>query len=238
MTTLVKIAQILADDVDALTFGAPVTHIYNPLRYAWRVHERYLERYGSAPKEIILLGMNPGPFGMAQTGVPFGEVDAVRSWLKLEAQIDAPAHPHPRRPVLGFGCRRREISGQRLWGWARAHTPEEFFARFWVGNYCPLAFMEASGRNRTPDQLPAAEQTALFACCDRALVATIEVLRPQWVIGVGRFATQRAALALTGYNTRIGGVTHPSPANPLANHGWAQIMDNYLIQAGIALPGK
>ena len=36
-------------------------------------------------KRVVFLGMNPGPFGMAQVGVPFGEVAAVRDWLRIDA---------------------------------------------------------------------------------------------------------------------------------------------------------
>src|SRR5690606_19431577 len=142
------------------------------------------------PKEVVLVGMNPGPFGMAQTGVPFGEVAAVRDWMGIEAAIGRPPEEHPKRPVLGFDCPRSEVSGARLWGWAkdRFGTPEAFFARFFVINYCPLVFLEESGRNRTPDKLPAAEREALTAVCDRALRDSIEVLSPQHVVGVGTWA--------------------------------------------------
>src|SRR5688572_32536315 len=95
--------------------------------------------------------MNPGPFGMAQTGVPFGDVAMVRDWLGIVAAVAKPRDEHPKRPVLGFECQRSEVSGARLWGWARARfgTPQRFFERFFVANYCPLAFMESSGANRT-----------------------------------------------------------------------------------------
>src|SRR5690606_6715112 len=127
--------------------------------------------YGRGPKEILLLGMNPGPFGMAQTGVPFGEIAAVRDWLGVRGVVGRPAIEHPKRPVQGFGCHRSEGSGKRLWGWAqdRFGEPERFFDRFFVVNYCPLVFLEVGGRNRTPDKLPVREREPLFEACDRAL---------------------------------------------------------------------
>lgn len=239
MTVLIEIAEILTNAVAGLRFSTPVTYVYNPLRYAWPAHREYLARYGTAPKEVVLLGMNPGPFGMAQTGIPFGTVAPVRDWLGITAEITPPAVMHPRRPIQGFACPRQEISGLRLWGWAqeRAGTPEQFFARFWVANYCPLAFLEASGRNFTPDRLPAHDRAALFRDCDHALRATIAELRPRWVIGIGRFAAQRAAESLAGHDLVIATVTHPSPANPRAHHGWARIMDNCLNELGITPPG-
>ncbi|MFW6197806.1 MAG: single-stranded DNA-binding protein, partial [Myxococcota bacterium] len=168
--SLVRISRDLARDVDALRFGEPVEYVYNPLDYARRPHEQYLRAYGGGPKEVLLLGMNPGPFGMAQTGVPFGDVHMVRDWMGVDGRVDRPPKEHPKRPIAGFDCHRPEVSGTRLWGWARDRfgTPERFFARFFVANYCPLVFLEASGRNRTPDKLPVGEREALVRVCDRA----------------------------------------------------------------------
>jgi len=234
---LCRISRALGRAVDELSFAAPVTHVYNPLRYAAPVHEEYLRRYGAGPKPVLLLGMNPGPFGMAQTGVPFGDVSIVRYWLGLQGPVSRPPREHPRRPVLGLGCARGEVSGQRLWGWARDRfgTPQRFFDRFFVVNYCPLAFLEESGRNRTPDKLPAAEQEPLFAACDQALRKIVRALEPRHVVGVGAFATRRARVALDGMDLAIGTVLHPSPASPLANSGWAQTIERQLVACGVAL---
>jgi single-strand selective monofunctional uracil DNA glycosylase len=221
---LLRIERQLSRELAALSFGAPVTHVYDPLTYAWRPHAAFVRRHLRGPVRVVLLGMNPGPFGMAQTGVPFGEVAAVRDWLGVEAPVAAPAREHPKRPVLGFACTRSEVSGARLWGAIAAHyeKPERFFAEAFVQNYCPLVFMEASGRNRTPDQLARAEREALFARCDAALARAVAVLAPEWVIGVGKFAADRARAALPDGAARIGEILHPSPASPLANRGWAR----------------
>jgi single-strand selective monofunctional uracil DNA glycosylase len=233
---LIEISRKLAAEVDALSFAAPVTHVYDPLVYARAPHEAYLERYGQGPKQVVLIGMNPGPFGMAQTGVPFGDVAMVRDWMGIEGAVGKPPHEHPKRPVLGFGCTRAEVSGTRLWGWARARfgTPDAFFDRFFVLNYCPLVFMEESGRNRVPEKLPAEEREPLFAACDRALSACLEALSPEVVVGVGKFAEDRARLLL-GEDAEIGRILHPSPASPLANRGWADAVDTSLREHGIAL---
>lgn len=234
---LVEISRALAAEVDALSFALPVTHVYDPLVYARAPHEAYLERYGRGPKEVVLVGMNPGPFGMAQTGVPFGDTAMVRDWLRVEGHVDKPPHEHPKRPVVGFACTRSEVSGTRLWGWARDHfgTPEAFFARFFVVNYCPLVFMEESGKNRVPEKLPAGERESLFAACDRALKACLDALRPDVVVGVGKFAQDRARMVL-GDGARVGRILHPSPASPLANRGWAEAVDAELRALGVALP--
>jgi single-strand selective monofunctional uracil DNA glycosylase len=211
----------LRGDVAKLRFGAPVTHVYNPLDYARAPHHRYIDRYGATGKSVVFLGMNPGPFGMVQTGVPFGSIPQVRDWLKLEGPVKQPPAEHPKRPVLGFACPRTEVSGERLWGGIAQvfGAPERFFAHTYVANYCPLAFLEATGRNRTPDKLPAAEREPLFEACDRHLRRVVRVLEPTWVVGIGSFAEERAREAL-GAEIRIGRVLHPSPANPRAQRDW------------------
>jgi single-strand selective monofunctional uracil DNA glycosylase len=232
---LVRIAESLSRRLARLSFAPPVSHVYDPQVYARAPLTAYAERYGSPPREVLLLGMNPGPFGMAQTGVPFGEVAAVRDWLGLEAPVGKPAVEHPKRPVQGFACPRSEVSGARLWGWARARfgTPDRFFARFYVANYCPLVFMEQSGRNRTPDKLPADERDALYAACDEALRRVVTFLQPRLVIGVGAFAEARARAALEDWDVTVARIIHPSPASPLANRGWAARVDADLIRLGL-----
>jgi single-strand selective monofunctional uracil DNA glycosylase len=232
---LVAAAKRLADDVDRLAFAPPVTHVYNPLRYAWAPYRRYLERFGGARGRVVLVGMNPGPFGMAQTGVPFGDVAMVRDWMGIAGEVGRPPREHPQRPVRGFDCPRSEVSGTRLWGWAakRFGSAEEFFARFLVLNYCPLAFLEESGRNRTPDALPAAERAALYAACDPALRAAVEAVEPRAVVGVGRFAADRAATATAGLDVPLGSILHPSPANPSANREWEATVERQLGEMGL-----
>ena len=227
-------ARSLSRSAARLAFAAPVTHVYNPLSYAWPAHQAYLERFGSGRKRVVLLGMNPGPFGMAQTGVPFGEVDAVRRWLRIEAPVRRPRREHPKRPVQGFACHRSEVSGKRLWGGIEAHfgSPRGFFAQWFVVNYCPLLFLEESGRNRTPDKLPTHEREPLFACCDRHLRRVVKALEPRWVIGIGAFAEGRARAAL-GDDVRIGRILHPSPANPRAQRDWAGIAREELEALGV-----
>ena len=234
---LEKITDDLLADVRPLRFKAQITHVYNPLEYARACYRLYLQRYAAGPREIVLLGMNPGPWGMSQTGIPFGQVAAVRDWLKIQAPVTPPGRMHPKRPVEGFDCPRSEVSGQRLWGWAQKNfqTPERFFARFFVANYCPLQFIESGGRNRTPNQLPAGERRPLFAACDRALRRTVEQLQPRYVIGVGKFAAHRARIALEGFSGTIGSISHPSPANPRANRGWEALVEKELHALGIHL---
>jgi single-strand selective monofunctional uracil DNA glycosylase len=237
-TDLVSIARSLRSAVAGLEFGAFVAHVYNPLDYAWQMHETYLHRYGDGPKEVFLLGMNPGPWGMAQTGVPFGEVAAVRDWLGIRGDVGRPVDEHSKRPIQGLGCQRSEVSGRRLWGWAadRFATPDRFFSTFFVGNYCPLQFLEAGGRNLTPEKLSAEERKPLYEVCDQAFRASVDFLQPTWVIGIGAFAERRARQVLGDSGPQIGRILHPSPASPAANRGWAEAATSQLRELGIEVP--
>lgn len=243
--SLIVAAKCLRGAVKTFTFAAPVTHVYNPLVYAWPAHEAYLKRYGDSCKRVLFVGMNPGPFGMAQTGIPFGEIAAVRDWLGIQSTIHRPAGEHPKRPVLGFKCTRTEISGQRFWGLfaKRFGSAAEFFEHHMVMNYCPLAFIERSGRNRTPDKLPADERAPLFAACDEHLREIIRILQPQWIIGVGDFAAKRARdvidnstrklSARRAADPQVGQILHPSPACPASNNDWAGIATRQLRSLGV-----
>lgn len=234
---LESISTDLINALRPLKFGPPISHVYNPLEYARQSLRRYHTKFGSTPKEVLFLGMNPGPWGMAQTGIPFGEIQAVRDWMKIQAPVGSPRRTHPKKPVLGFACTKREVSGQRLWGWARKTfgPPGRFFKRFFVANYCPLIFIENSGRNRTPDQIRVAERRLLLEICDQALCRTVEYFKPRYVVGVGKFAEKRARAALAQHNVKIGMIAHPSPANPQANRGWEPLIEKQLAELGIQI---
>ena len=232
--SLVTDTQAIAREIGRLRFAEPVAFVYHPLDYAWDLHRQWLERFGSGRKQVLLLGMNPGPFGMVQTGVPFGEVAAVRDWMGLNGEVQQPRASHPKRPVEGLQCRRSEVSGKRLWSWAaqRFATPQRFFRQFFVHNYCPLAFVGESGVNLTPDKIAKAESAPLFALCDRLLRATVTAVWPDLVVGIGAFAEQRARTVF-GDSLRIGRVPHPSPASPAANRGWEQQAEAALRELGV-----
>jgi single-strand selective monofunctional uracil DNA glycosylase len=234
---LVSAARTLRETLRPLRFAAPVEYVYQPLDYAWTPHETYLRRFGSSRKKVVLVGMNPGPFGMTQTGVPFGEIAAVRDWMGICESVGKPEREHPKRPVVGFDCPNSEVSGRRLWGLfaQRFGKAEAFFKEHFVANYCPLVFIEASGRNFTPDKLPAAETVALEKACDAHLRAVIAALEPEWVIGVGAFAEERAVRAkeAMGGSFKTGRVLHPSPASPAANRDWAGAATKQLVKLGV-----
>jgi single-strand selective monofunctional uracil DNA glycosylase len=221
--------------MELLRFGPPVTHVYNPLVYAWPTHREYLVRYGKGPKRVVFVGMNPGPFGMAQTGVPFGEVAAVRGWLGLDGEVQTPAQAHPKRPVEGFNCPRSEVSGRRLWGLfaKRFGTAHAFFIDHFVVNYCPLLFLQASGCNCTPDKLAKSELQLVQNGCDRHLRRVLRELRPKWVIGIGQFAFGRVQAVAGESGVQMASILHPSPASPASNRDWEGTVIRQLQDLGV-----
>jgi single-strand selective monofunctional uracil DNA glycosylase len=233
---LVEASRTLAAALAGLQFDGPVCYVYNPLLYARRSWEAYLTRYGNGPRRVVFVGMNPGPWGMAQTGVPFGEVRAVRDWLGIEEPVGRPPEEHPRRRVDGFAVTRSEASGLRLWGLMRARfgTPEAFFAGHFVANYCPLLFLDDEGRNLTPEKLHRKDRERLFPLCDEHLRRVVGILEPEWLLGVGRFTEGRVReLYGTQGSPRVAGILHPSPASPRANRGWAEEVTSRLVELGI-----
>lgn len=241
-SALTRLARKLRDDVDQLTFRDPVSHVYNPLRYAWRSHRKYLSLASPESTQVLFLGMNPGPWGMAQTGVPFGEIAAVRDWIGINEPVDSPENEHPKRPVEGFGCSRSEVSGRRLWGLFQEvfDDANAFFQEHFIANYCPLVFMESSARNRTPDKLPADERVALDKACDSHLRGLIKLMQPSHLVGVGAYAEKCIQRVLDSVDTakldfepKVSRILHPSPASPAANRDWRGTAMRQLQEAGV-----
>lgn len=231
---LIAAADKLAAKCAKMNFSPPAAHVYHPLLYAREMHHSYLRKFGNSQKRIVFVGMNPGPWGMAQTGVPFGEVAAVRDWMRIREPVSPPPQMHPRRPVLGLQCPRSEASGRRLWGMFAAHYPraEDFFAEHFALNYCPLLFLAADAKNITPDKLCKADREPLFAECDRFLQIAIDFFQPEFCIGVGAFAESRLRFLFANENVRIGKILHPSPASPAANRGFAAAAEQQLRTLG------
>ena len=235
---IITATQEFARETGLLRFGAPVSFIYNPLDYARIPHEAYLSKYAAVRKRIVFFGMNPGPWGMAQTGVPFGDVPSARDWLGISGAVDQPRRIHVKHPVQGFACARREVSGTRFWGLMREHygTADEFARDAFVANYCPLLFIDEAGRNLTPDKLRPKDRKRLEALCNRFLAEVVADLSPEWIVGIGAFAERRIrALVeqMPDVSARVGSIPHPSPANPQANRGWAGLARRALEAQGI-----
>ena len=239
---LIRASRRLAREAGGLRFGSPVGYVYNPLLYARQPHEAYITRFASTRKRVVFLGMNPGPWGMAQTGVPFGAIPMVRDWLGIHGPVKAPGGGHPRVAVKGFDCPRREVSGMRLWGFLRDEfrSPEVMAREMFVSNYCPLMFLDEDGRNLTPDRIGRLDQPRLFQACDRFLREVLDALHPQWLVGVGLFAEGRARAVVEGAGlpVKVTSVPHPSPANPRSQKDWPGQAASALVRAGVWRAGR
>ena len=238
-TRIANYYRELCDELDKLEFPQPVVRVYNPLKYAWEGFEKYLG-YAEGKKRVVFLGINPGPWGMAQTGVPFGDVNSVKEFLGIrEIHVTPPENEHEEYPVRGLECERMEVSGRRLWGLfqKRYETAEKFFAENFVLNYCPLLFLakdkEGNVKNFTPDKFKKAERKILYAMCDSCLSKVIKVLAPEYVVGIGNFAEDRALDALVEIDLNVAKILHPSPASPKSNINWEAVVTKQLIDAGV-----
>ncbi|KAJ8670440.1 hypothetical protein QAD02_001699 [Eretmocerus hayati] len=222
--TFLAIECALSQKLRYINFNFPVEHIYDPVVYAYHTHAIYVTKYCHSNKKILFLGMNPGPWGMSQTGVPFGEVNIVKEWLKISGYIGKPFREQADRLVTGFSCTRSEISGRRFWSLFKelcGGDPEKFFRHSFLHNYCPIALMDAGGRNITPAELKGPEQYALYAACDEALAAVLRLLQVEIVLGVGRFAEKRAQTVVktAGLPIKVLCIPHPSPRS-VGNENW------------------
>ncbi|KAL2712687.1 single-strand selective monofunctional uracil DNA glycosylase [Vespula squamosa] len=253
---LLLIEQELCQKLQTISFPSSVAYIYNPIIYAFEVHAMYVQTYCNEPKKILFLGMNPGPWGMSQTGVPFGEISMVRDWLKLHGFIGKPSREQPDRKVTGFDCKRSEISGKRLWGLFKemCGSPQNLFKHSYVHNYCPIALMDRKGRNITPAELKAIfilffhyfyilikyflqgeEQKLIYELCDQALSKIIQLLDIKIIVGIGRFAEKRAQIVVSADNlsVQVLWITHPSP-RAVGNQNWDQKTKQRLHDLGLA----
>jgi single-strand selective monofunctional uracil DNA glycosylase len=214
-------------------------YVYHPLIYAWDFHRKYLERYVKEDTKALFLGMNPGPFGMAQTGIPFGEVDVVEEYLHIDEQLHNLPITHPKRPIDGLNCARSEVSGRRLWALIKERYPlaHMFPPYLAIMNYCPVVFVDKgpTGKNIIPEKIEKEVRMALENVCDSYLDDIISIILPHSVIGIGQYAKKKLEQSISRLEKDIyvTSILHPSPANPKANRGWAVEVEKVLIEENI-----
>ncbi|OAD60409.1 Single-strand selective monofunctional uracil DNA glycosylase, partial [Eufriesea mexicana] len=234
---LLSLERNLAIELGKITFHLPVEYIYSPLEYAFNIHTMYVQKYCNTAKKILFLGMNPGPWGMSQTGVPFGEISMVRDWLKICGPVGKPSKEQPNRKVTGFQCTRSEISGKRLWGLFKelCGSPENFFRHAYIHNYCPIALMNKKGCNITPAEIKAGSTVQiLHSACDKALANTIRILQAKVVIGIGGYAEKRAQTVVQSSKlpVKVLCLPHPSP-RAVNNKNWSEKATKKLSEFGL-----
>ncbi|XP_016837104.2 single-strand selective monofunctional uracil DNA glycosylase [Nasonia vitripennis] len=222
--------------------------VYNPLEYAAQVHATYVNSYCKSSKKILIIGENPGPWGMCQTGVPFGEIDAVRDWLQISGPVGKPPEEHPKKLILGFDCHRREQSGKRLFGYFRelCGSADNFLKHTFLYNYCPITLLNREGGKYVNlKELKKKDNEELFSACDDTLIDVIKLLGIELILAMGNFAEQRAKAALekaldAGDNLldvdsiRVLRVPHPSPMSQYVRKGkWNEMVNDILTEHGL-----
>lgn len=237
---MIETSSKLRDDVekfaDSLVKEGSVDAVYNPLAYAWEPHRAYLELASGGGAKTLLLGMNPGPHGMGQMGIPFAATSVVRDLLKItDLEVGQPSTPHPKRPISGLDWPKEEVSGTRLWGLLANEygSAESIFKSVFLLNHCPLMlFSGERATNITPDKITGPTTKALLERCDDHLREVVDIMQIERVIGVGRYSEKRALNALSGIDISITTCWHPSPASPLANRNkgedWKKNVRNVL----------
>ncbi|MCH2646055.1 MAG: hypothetical protein MKZ53_03700 [Candidatus Thalassarchaeum sp.] len=237
---MIEASSKLRDDVekfaDSLVKEGSVDAVYNPLAYAWEPHRAYLELASGGGAKTLLLGMNPGPHGMGQMGIPFAATSVVRELLKItNLEVGQPRKPHPKRPISGLDWPKEEVSGTRLWGLLANEygSAESIFKSVFLLNHCPLMlFSGERATNITPDKITGPTTKALLERCDEHLREVVDIMQIERVIGVGRYSEKRALNALSGIDISVTTCWHPSPASPLANRNkgedWKKNVRNVL----------
>lgn len=237
---MIEASSKLRDDVekfsDSLVKEGSVDAVYNPLAYAWEPHRAYLELASGGGAKTLLLGMNPGPHGMGQMGIPFAATSVVRDLLKItDLEVGQPRTPHPKRPISGLDWPKEEVSGTRLWGLLANEygSAESIFKSVFLLNHCPLMlFSGERATNITPDKITGPTTKALLERCDEHLREVVDIMQIERVIGVGKYSEKRALNALSGIDISVTTCWHPSPASPLANRNkgedWKKNVRNVL----------
>lgn len=64
-----ELSCILSSDELCCKLNPIIEHVYNPIDYAKDSYINFLKTYINSCKKLMFLGMNPGPWGMMQTGV-------------------------------------------------------------------------------------------------------------------------------------------------------------------------
>ncbi|XP_013171163.1 PREDICTED: single-strand selective monofunctional uracil DNA glycosylase [Papilio xuthus] len=234
-TEFLHLIDDLNNKLEIFQFPAAIKCIYNPTIYARHTFEMYVRKYCNTKKSIMFFGMNPGPFGMSQTGVPFGDVSSVREWLGIEGPVGKPPKELETRPVRGFECTRTEISGKRFWGLLKeiCGTPEKFFESSFVYNYLNQQWMKTNGCNLTPGDFKVTEMKALYEICDPIFIKVLELYNVQTIIAVGKFCETRAHKAIEAYlpskgkTIKVLYLPHPSPRT-VNNNNWDEKALEYL----------
>ena len=200
--------------------------VWNPPLYTEEIYRRFLQRYPPKPSPILLLGLNPGPHGMAQTGIPFTDCRTASQLLDISLPIPGKAPTDLARRLKKPTGRWRstyERSSLGIYRFLRLgwnNSLEDAFARVYFANPCPLLFLTAEGKNVTPAD-PILKRLPEIADLRREAVRRSgALLAPSSVVCLGSDAFSvmgKAASELVGPEN-VHAYPHPARAIPIA---WA-----------------
>lgn len=232
--------------------------VVNPGSYGERWHARFRRTYPLRRNPLLFCGLNPGPYGMAQTGVPFTDLKRLRAELpRLATELEATGSalvppglaPAPLRPFLTRTFESSSVRVYRFLALVR-ETAEAALRDVVFVNPCPLLFVERrSGENRTPADLPRELRRAagtaragleraarLMAAFDAArlevVTRAVERLEPRGAVLLGRDV---AAVIGDSLRARLGARAvveweHPARAVP---DRWARGLASELRRRGL-----
>jgi Uracil DNA glycosylase superfamily. len=207
----------------------------NVFSYAIDPFLEYLEKAERGSVRTLYLGMNPGPYGMYRTGIPFCDFVTKREFLKITASVDETFIDVDAVRGEKPDEKRREVSGMRLWGLFESvyHSPERFFSSSLVLSYSPLIFFRSEGRraNIALSDVKSLDRKRIEKVSDEFLKRYIKELKCDTLVGIGDYAHR--ALVRCSDGERLLKIAHPSPANPAANGDWAGRTYCYLKSEGV-----
>lgn len=222
----ISLENDLVSQLNNLNYGPNVEYIYSPLDYASNLHKVFLKKFLCTSKKVLFLGINPGPWGMCQTGIPFGEVNIVRSYLRVDGEVLTPTNCHPQRPITGLNCHRSEVSGKRLWDLfieLSEGDPYKFFKDCFIHNYFPLALMNNNAKNITPGDLKSEYQKELQEICDKSLSDILTLFHTEIIVAIGKYAEKRSNEVVKKFrltNIKVVQIPHPSPRSVGTAEKW------------------
>jgi len=174
--------------------------VINPLEYLWLQYGYYTSCYHNQYPRAMIIGMNPGPKGMSQTGIPFGSPNIIPSILPNKSLFneirDNEGSPvsSPHRRITGPSNTTVEVSGNRLWSALikRYGDFKSITSEIFVDNICPLLFLcgKNGSKNLTPDKLtPSPAKIILIRLCTERLQKIYQCLgEPSNIVALGRWS--------------------------------------------------
>ncbi|KAI8124664.1 hypothetical protein FF38_10666 [Lucilia cuprina] len=223
-----KLETQLNEKLRNITTPLEISYIYNPVEYAADLHQAYLKKYLKGGKKVLFIGLNPGPNGMGQTGIPFGNITTVRDKMGLNGTVNQPPNIHPKRPVNGLATTIEEPSGKRLWTKFQELSDgslDIFFEQCFVYNFCPLLFYNSKGDYISPQKLKAPYNRQISNACLHTIEQILELIQPEVIVAIGRYAYDNLKAVKYCIEKRLLYLRHPSPRACTKN--WSKIADEF-----------